>query len=69
MPMIEVLVSGETPPTREAKAAFAREAERILAEEIGTPPGRMRLFVVELPAENASDVLLGGGDPPREEPR
>lgn len=58
MPMIEVLVSGDVRLSREQKTAFAREAEAILAEVLGTPKGRMRLFVIELPAENASDVLL-----------
>ncbi len=61
MPMIEVLIARDRPVSREARAAFAREAERILREEIGTPPGRMRLFVIELPAENGSEGLLGAG--------
>ncbi len=65
MPMIELLIARERPVSREAKAAFAREAERILREEIGTPPGRLRLFVIELPAENGAEALLRpapGGD-------
>lgn len=63
MPMIEVLISTDRPLTRERKAAFAAEAERILGEVLGTPKGRMRLFVIELPAENASDVLLAEDSP------
>lgn len=47
MPMLEVLVSREEPLTREEKEALRKEAEAIFQEVLGTPKGRLRVFVLE----------------------
>jgi hypothetical protein len=55
--MIEVLYSNEKPLETEQKRAFAKEAERILEEVLGTPPGRMRLAFQHLPPEDSLGLL------------
>lgn len=45
--MLEVLVSRERPLTREEKEALKREAEAIFQEVLGTPKGRLRVFLWE----------------------
>ncbi len=45
MPMLEVLVSREKPLTREEKETLKEEAEAIFQEVLGTPKGRLRVFV------------------------
>lgn len=57
MPMIEVLYSSENPLETEKKRAFAKEAERILEEVLGTPPGRMRLAFQHLPPGDSLGLL------------
>jgi len=58
MPMIEVLYVRDEPLNAGRKRAFAREAERILEEELGTPPGRMRLFFQHTRPEDSRTGLL-----------
>ena len=47
MPMLGVLVSREKPLTREEREALKEEAEAIFQEVLGTPKGRLRVFVLE----------------------
>lgn len=47
MPMLEVLVAREKPLTREEREALKEEAEAIFQEVLGTPKGRLRVFVLE----------------------
>jgi len=47
VPMLEVLVSREKPLTREEREALKEEAEAIFLEVLGTPKGRLRVFVLE----------------------
>ncbi len=63
MPMIEVLYSSEKPLETEKKRAFAEEAERVLEEVVGTPPGRMRLAFQHLPPEDSLGLLAESGAP------
>jgi hypothetical protein len=51
MPMLEVLRSDKEPLSPAQKRLFTREAVKIFQEVIGTPPGRLRLFFIDLPAE------------------
>jgi phenylpyruvate tautomerase PptA (4-oxalocrotonate tautomerase family) len=60
MPMLELFYSGEEPLEREAKADFARDAAQACGEILGTPPGRLRILVRELPAEDTIEGLLDG---------
>lgn len=45
--MLEVLVSRGKPLTREEREALKEEAEAIFQEVLGTPKGRLRVFVLE----------------------
>lgn len=47
MPMLEVLVSRKKPLTWEEKEALKKEAEDLFQEVIGTPKGRLQVFVFE----------------------
>ncbi|BDG27684.1 hypothetical protein TthSNM66_23200 (plasmid) [Thermus thermophilus] len=47
VPMLEVLVSRGKPLTREEREALKEEAEAIFQEVLGTPKGRLRVFVLE----------------------
>ena len=58
MPMLEVFHSGEEEPTRESKAAFAKDAVEICGEVLGTPPGRLRLMLTAVPPEDTIEGLL-----------
>lgn len=63
MPMIEVLYVRDEPLNTERKRAFAREAEKILKDELGTPPGRMRLFFqYTRPEDSRTDLLDRSGE-------
>ncbi len=58
MPMVEVLYVRDVPLNAGRKRAFAREAEKIFEEELGTPPGRMRLFFqYTRPEDSRTDLL------------
>lgn len=57
MPMVEVVYAKHEPLEREKKEAFAREAERILQDVLGTPPGRMRLAFYHLSPEDSLGLL------------
>ncbi|MCS6887682.1 hypothetical protein [Chloroflexus sp.] len=57
MPMLEVFYSGDHPPSREQKRAFAAAASAILQRVIGTPPGRLQLVVRVLEREDTLAVL------------
>lgn len=57
MPLVEVLYSSEKPLETERKRAFAEEAERVLGEVLGTPPGRMRLAFQHLTPEDSLGLL------------
>ncbi|WP_152640191.1 hypothetical protein [Thermus filiformis] len=45
--MLEVLVTREKPLTREEKEALKEEAEALFQEVLGTPKGRLRVFILE----------------------
>lgn len=62
MPMVEVLYVRDEPLNVERKRAFAREAERVLEEELGTPRGRMRLFFQHTRPEDSRAGLLDRGE-------
>ncbi|GAA6756208.1 hypothetical protein Thermus77420_16840 [Thermus thalpophilus] len=47
MPMLEVLVAAKEPLSQERKEALKQEAEKIFQEVLGTPPGRLRVFILE----------------------
>jgi hypothetical protein len=55
MPMLEVLISRDRSLSEEAKEAFREEAEAIFQEVLGTPKGRLRLFLWEEKGERRSD--------------
>lgn len=57
MPMTEILYSSEKPLETEKKHTFAKEAERVLEEVLGTPPGRMRLSLQHLSPEDSLGLL------------
>lgn len=57
MPMLEVFYSGDQPPSREQKRAFAAAASAIFQRVIGTPPGRLQLVVRVLDREDTLAVL------------
>lgn len=57
MPMLEILYSREQPLDEERKRDFARRAEEILGEVVGTPPGRMRLAFYHLAPEDSLGLL------------
>lgn len=58
MPMVEVLYVRDEPLSVERRRAFAKEAEKILQEELGTPPGRMRLFLQHTQPEESRVGLI-----------
>jgi hypothetical protein len=45
--MLEALVSRERPLTEEERRALKEEAEAIFQEVLGTPKGKLRVFVLE----------------------
>jgi hypothetical protein len=45
--MLEILVSRKAPLTPEEREALRQEAEAIFQEVLGTPPGRLRVLVLE----------------------
>ncbi|GAA5335667.1 MULTISPECIES: hypothetical protein [Thermus] len=47
MPLLEVLVARKEPLNEERKEAIKQEAEEIFREVLGTPPGRLRVFILE----------------------
>jgi len=47
MPLLEILVAREKPLTREEKEALKEEAEALFQEVLGTPKGRLRVFILE----------------------
>lgn len=57
MPMLEVFYSGDRPPDRTRKQAFAAEASAIFQRVIGTPPGRLQLIIQIVSPENALAVI------------
>jgi hypothetical protein len=57
MPMLEVLISRDRSLSEEAKEAFREEAEAIFQEVLGTPKGRLRLFLWE---EKGEEEERGG---------
>ena len=58
MPMIEVLYVGDEPLGVERKRAFVEEAEKILQEELGTPPERLRLVFQHVEPEDSKIGLV-----------
>ncbi|GIV87379.1 MAG: hypothetical protein KatS3mg054_1408 [Chloroflexus sp.] len=60
MPMLEVFYSGDHPPTREQKRAFATAASAIFQRVIGTPPGRLQLMIRVLEREDTLAILDDG---------
>ncbi|WP_201738530.1 hypothetical protein [Thermus thermamylovorans] len=66
MPMLEVLVIREKPLTQEERKALRWEAETIFQEVLGTPKGRLRVFVLEEGA--ACPLPQEMGHPPLDEP-
>lgn len=57
MPMIEVVYARDESLDLEKKKSFAKEAEQILQEVLGTPPGRMRLAFYHLLPEDSLGLL------------
>lgn len=57
MPMLEVVYADEQPLDTERKVLFAREAESIFHEVLGTPPGRAQLIFQYVAPENTINVL------------
>ncbi|MGB9737730.1 tautomerase family protein [Chloroflexus sp.] len=57
MPMLEVFYSGDHPPTREQKRAFAAAASTIFQRVIGTSPGRLQLMIRVLEREDTLAIL------------
>ncbi|MGM8836881.1 MULTISPECIES: hypothetical protein [Thermus] len=45
--MLEVLVAGKEPLSQELRERIRKEAEEIFQEVLGTPPGRLRVFILE----------------------
>lgn len=60
MPMLEVVRSGAESLSLEQKRAFAREAEQIFREVLGTPPGRLRLLYQQIAPEDTIEGLTEG---------
>ncbi len=60
MPLLEVLLRTPTPLSEEARQAFLEEVRQIFAEELGTPPERLQVWLeVQLerePAKARSDT-------------
>ncbi|ADW21782.1 MULTISPECIES: hypothetical protein [Thermus] len=57
MPLLEVLVVRDKPLTREERESLKQEAEAVFQEVLGTPPGRLRVIVVE-DLDDAKDPSL-----------
>jgi phenylpyruvate tautomerase PptA (4-oxalocrotonate tautomerase family) len=49
--MVEVLRSTTDRLEARKKRAFVQEAITIFQEVIGTPPGRLRIFILEIPLD------------------
>ncbi|AEV16343.1 hypothetical protein TCCBUS3UF1_13010 [Thermus sp. CCB_US3_UF1] len=58
MPLLEVLVSRERSLSQEEREALKAEAEVLFQEVLGTPKGRLRVFVWE-------EAPHEGAQPPR----
>lgn len=58
MPMLEVIRSRPEPLSLEQKRAFAREAQQIFQQVLGTPPGRLRLLIHHIAPEDTIEGLL-----------
>lgn len=58
MPMLEVLRSAKDRLEPEKKRAFAKDATKIFREVIGTPPGRLRLFFLEMPWDKSLEEVM-----------
>lgn len=60
--MLEVIISGEDDTPTERKRAFAEAAARIMQDELGTPPGRLRLLFRTVEREDTIEGLLPGDE-------
>ena len=58
MPLLEVLLSSESRPSRQQKRAFAAEALQIFSEELGTQRANFRLAITHIDPEDTLEVLL-----------
>ncbi len=62
MPMLEVLRSATDRLEARKKRAFVQEAITIFQEVIGTPPGRLRIFILEIPQdEDRGEMVTDDG--------
>ncbi len=62
MPLLEVLLRTPTPPSPEARQAFLEEVRRIFAEELGTPPERLMVWLEVQPASPAEERAKAPAD-------
>lgn len=62
MPFLEVYLAQPEPPTRPQKRAFAAELLVIVAEELGTKPGSLRLVVRHIAPDDTLAILDEAGE-------